>query len=269
MNSDPVLAVAIRAARRAASVLVDAARDLKRLPASSKRHGEIVASARTDAEDAIVATLRTAFPDHAVLGEESGHIPGAREGSGPRWLIGPLDGATNFAHGYPHYAVSVALLHGSRPTHAVVLDPVRDETFAAVHGESAQLNDTPVRVSWCTSLSDALVGAALPPPSSPMFAACAPAFDALLARCGATRRAGACSLDLCYVACGRLDGVVAAGVDACNAAAGALIVEEAGGRVGDFAGGGDIVRASQIIAAAPGVFDPLREAVVAAMARHA
>src|SRR5512132_3836649 len=117
MSSDPILAVAIRAAHRAASIVVDAARDLKRLPASSNEHANIVASADSDAEDAIVATLRAAFPDHAILGEHAGQIPGARERPGFKWLVDPLDGGANFGHCYPYYAVSIALAHGNEVTH--------------------------------------------------------------------------------------------------------------------------------------------------------
>ena len=106
---DSMLAVAMRAARTAGSIVLDSARDLRRLPAFSKEHAEIVASAEMEAEDAIVAAIRGAYPDHAILGKESAHIEGAREGSGYRWLVDPIDGATNFVHGYPGYAVSIAL----------------------------------------------------------------------------------------------------------------------------------------------------------------
>ncbi len=267
MNSDPVLAVAIRAARRAASVIVDAARDLKRLPSFSKEHGDIVSSADSDAEDAIVATLRAAFPDHAILGEEAGHIPGAREGAGFKWLVDPLDGSANFVHGYPYYAISVALAHGSELTHAVVLDPVRDELFTAVQGKGAQLNGGQLRASACTRLADALVGTVFPTRSSPLMTTYLPVFNALLPQCAGIRRAGACALDLCYVASGRLDGLFVMSLKGWDVAAGALIVKEAGGRVGDFAGGGHFLHTNQVIAATMGLFGPLRDAIAAAMPR--
>ena len=138
MINDPVLAVAVRAARRAGSVIVDAARDLKRLPAHSKEHADIVSAADNEAENAIVATVRAAFPEHAVLGEESGHIEGARDGTGFKWIVDPLDGSENFARGYPYFAVSIALAHGTEITHAVVLDPVRDELYTAIRGKGAR-----------------------------------------------------------------------------------------------------------------------------------
>ena len=151
--NDPVLAVAVRAARSAASVVTDAARDLKRLPTFSKEHGDIVSTADVEAEDAIVATIRGAFPDHAILGEESGHIAGARDGAGYKWIVDPIDGTVNFIHGFPYYAISIALVHGTDTTHAVVYDPVHDECFTAIKGKGAQRNGAPMRVSACTDLA--------------------------------------------------------------------------------------------------------------------
>jgi len=266
LNSDPVLAVAVRAAHRAASIVVDAARDLKRLPSSSKEHAGIVSAADGDAEDAIVATLRAAFPEHAILGAQARLIPGARERPGFKWLVDPLDDAANFAHGYPHYAVSIALARGSELTHAVVLDPVHDELFSAALGKGAQLNGTTLRASACTQLADALVGsAAAQQPSAAMRADYEQLFNALAPQCAGIRRSGSCALDLCYVASGRLDGLFVTGLAGWDIAAGALIVKEAGGRVGDFAGGSDFLPAEHIIAAASGVFGPLRNAIAAAI----
>ncbi len=167
MINDPVLAVAVRAARRAGSVIVDAARDLKRLPAHAKEHADIVSAADNEAENAIVATVRAAFPEHAVLGEESGHIEGARDGAGFKWIVDPLDGSENFARGYPYFAVSIALAHGTEITHAVVLDPVRDELYTAIRGKGAQLNGAPIRVSSCMGLDHALLGTVFPDRAAP------------------------------------------------------------------------------------------------------
>jgi len=268
--NDPVLAVAVRAARRAASVIVDAARDLKRLPAHAKDHGEIATGADTEAENAIIATLRAAFPNHAILGEESGEIVSQLEGGatgGPntlKWIVDPIDGTANFVHGFPYYAVSIALTHGGEVTHAVVLDPVRDELFTAIKGKGAQLNGTPIRTSACVRLDEALVGTVFPTRTNPKMAAYLPVFNRLVTQCAGIRRAGACALDLAYVASGRLDGFWVMSLKAWDVAAGALIVKEAGGRVGDFAGGAEFLRTNEVIAAAPGIFNALREAVSAA-----
>ena len=261
-----VLAVAVRAARTAASIIIDAARDLKRLPTFSKEHGDIVSGADMEAEDAIVATLRAAFPEHAILGEESGHIEGARDGGGYKWIVDPLDGTVNFVHGFPYYAVSVALAHGTEITHAVVLDPVHDELFTAVQGRGAYCNGAPIHVSTCLRLTDALVGTVFPTRENPRLADYLPTFNALITQCAGVRRAGSCALDLAHLAAGRLDGFWVMSLKAWDIAAGALIVKEAGGRIGDFAGGTQFLRTNEVIAAAPGVFNPLREAIAAA--RH-
>jgi myo-inositol-1(or 4)-monophosphatase len=261
-TTDPVLAVAVRAARRAAAVIGDASRDLKRLPTFSKEHGDIVSAADAEAEQAIVATISAAFPDHAVLGEEAGE-QGAKAHAPCKWIVDPLDGTMNFVHGFPYYAVSIALSQDNVLTHAVVLDPVRDELFTAMRGKGAQLNGVPVRVSACTRLAEGLVGTVLPTRKSPRLPRYLPIFNALASRC-TLRRAGACALDLAYVASGRLDGFFVLSLSAWDVAAGALLVNEAGGRVGDFAGGQDYMRTNEVIAAAPGIFNPLREAVASA-----
>jgi myo-inositol-1(or 4)-monophosphatase len=270
MTNDPVLAVAIRAAHRASSVILDAARDLRRRPSHAKDHGDIATEAQTEAENAIIATLRAAFPDQAIIGAEAGEIvsqiqANTRESQkSQRWIIDPIDGTANFVHGYPFYAVSIALTQRAEVTHAVVLDPVRDELFTAIKGKGAQLNSTAIRTSMCVRLEEALVGTVFPSRASAKLPAYLPIFSALLGQCAGVRRAGAGALDLAYVAAGRLDGFFVMSQNAWDIAAGALIVTEAGGRVGDFAGGKDFLRSSDVIAAAPGLFNPLRESIAAA-----
>jgi myo-inositol-1(or 4)-monophosphatase len=267
MSDDPFLVVASRAARRAASVIEDAARDLKRLPAHATTQGEIVAAAAAEAENAIIATLRAAFPEHAIVGEESGGVLGEATAARPgacKWFVDPLDGSTNFRRGYPHYAISLALAQGARITHAAVFDPLRDELYTAVAGRGAALNGGELCVSACRELGDALIGTVSPIRSSARMAPYLAVFAAVDTGCGDVRRAGSCALDLCYVAAARLDGFFVMGLRNWHVAAGALIVEEAGGRVGDFAGGPDFLRTNEMIAAAPGVFNALREAIATA-----
>ncbi|MCC7326901.1 MAG: inositol monophosphatase [Burkholderiales bacterium] len=263
-SHDPFLAVAVRAARSAASIVIDAQRDLKRLPTFSKEHGGIVSGADMEAEDAIIATIRGAFPDHAILGRESGHIEGARERSGLKWLVDPLDGTVNFLHGFPYFAVSIALANGNDITHAVVLDPLHDELYTAVRGEGAFCNGAAMHVSACLRLTDALVGTVVPPRGDPGLAAQLAIANSLAEACAGLRQSGCRALDLARVAAGRLDGFWVTGLRAWDIAAGALLVAEAGGRVGDFAGGRDFLRGSEAIAAAPGVFNALREVIAAA-----
>jgi myo-inositol-1(or 4)-monophosphatase len=270
MDKDPIIAVAIHAARRAAAVLVDVSRDLKRRPSHAKGHAEIVGNADTEAENAMIATLRAAFPEHAIVGKEAGEIVsqivgGNRAGKNTlKWIVDPLDGLVNFRHGYPYYAVSIALTHGNEVTHAVVLDPVHDELFTAIKGKGAQLNGTPIRASTCMRIEDALVGTVIPAHGSARLAAYLPVLNSIVPKCAGIRRGGACALDLAYVASGRLDGYWETGLNPWNVAAGALLVVEAGGRVGDFAGGLEFLRTKDLIAAAPGVFNLLRDAIAAA-----
>jgi myo-inositol-1(or 4)-monophosphatase len=264
MIGDPVLAVAVRAARRAASVIVDAGRDLKRLPTFSKEHAEIAAAACGEARSAIVATIGAAFPEHAILGEVA-DVGDDGKGAPPyKWVVDSIDGSINFTHGYPHYAVSIALAHGTEVTHAAVLDPAHDELFTAVRGKGAQLNGAPIRVSACTRLEEALIGTVFPGRGTGRMAAYLPLMTAVMKRCAGLRRAGACSLDLAYLAAGRLDGYFVTSLKSGDVAAGALLVKEAGGRVGDFAGGVEFLRTNEVIASSPGLFTPLREAIAAA-----
>src|SRR4029453_7077978 len=188
---DPSLAVAVRAARNAAAVIGDAAHDLKRLPAFSKEHTDIASAAKAEAEDAIATTLLAAFPEHAIVSGRRGTRSGNLESTW-RWFVDPIDGSANFAHGYPCYAVSIALAHGPELTHAVILDPVRDELFTAAKARGAQLNGVAMRVSACTVLERALIGTVFPVRDSPKLAAYLPIFQALIGRCAGIRRAGAC-----------------------------------------------------------------------------
>jgi len=264
--SDSMLAIAVRAARTAGSIVVDASRDLRRLPAFSKEHARVVSAADMEAEDAIVAAIRSAFPEHAILGKESAHIEGAREGSGYRWLVDPIDGAANFVHGHAGYAVSIALVRGAEITHAVVFDPVRDELFQAAKAAGATCGGATMHVSACSKLADALVGTVSPAREDARLATYVPPLSTLLSRCAGVRMPGSSALALAHVAAGRLDAFWTTTLRPWDIAAGALLVKEAGGRIGDLAGGLQYVRASEVIAASPGVFNAVREAVAEARA---
>lgn len=262
--NDAALSVAVRAARNAAAVIEDTALDLKRLPSFSKEHAEIASSAEEEAGRAIATTLFNAFPDHAVLGKQPGVYEGRNKDATYRWVVEPLDGAANFVRGYPYYAISIALTHGAEITHAVVLDPARDELFTAIKNQGTQVNGVPARVSNCTELQSASIGTVFPARGSMKLTGYLPVFSQLISRCAEMRRGGACSLDMAYVAAGRLDGFFVMSLKGRDVAAGALLVREAGGMLGDFAGGGDFLRNNEVIAAAPGVFAPLRQAITAA-----
>lgn len=266
-NPDAMLAVAVRAARTAGSIVLDAGRDLKRLPAFSKEHAEVATVAEMEAEDAIVGTIRSAYPHHAVLGKESAHIEGARDGSGHKWLVDPIDGMVNFMHGYAGHAVSIALVHGTELTHAVVFDPIRDELFEASRASGATANGATLHVSACARIADALVGTVPPPRGDDRVRDFMPALAALMAQCAGVRMAGSPALAMAHVAAGRLDAFWMSGLRPWDVAAGALLVKEAGGRIGDLAGGSQYLRTSEVIAASPGVFGAVREAIATAPER--
>jgi myo-inositol-1(or 4)-monophosphatase len=264
-TSDPVLAVAVRAARRAASVIIDASRDLRRLPTFSTEHGEIAAAANSEAQNAVAATISAAFPEHAIASGDSGDVIAGNADSPHRWIVDPIDGSLNFLHGFPYFAVSVALANGDDLTHAAILDPAHDELFTAVKDKGAQRNGAPMRVSACTRLADALIATVIPSRKSGKLASYLPVFNALVPQCAGICRAGSCALDLAHLASGRLDGFWVTSLRAWDVAAGVLLVSEAGGRIGDFAGGSEFLRTNEVIAAAPGLFNPLREAIAAAL----
>jgi myo-inositol-1(or 4)-monophosphatase len=236
------MAAALTAARRGGVVLLDLFGKVEQI--EHKGPIDLVTEADRQAEAAIVGALAARFPDHQFIAEEG---TGAGDGAGAyRWLIDPLDGTTNYAHGNPYFAVSIALQHGGETVVAVVHDPTRGATFAATRGGGALLDDQPIRVSTTADPSQALIGADFPynPAYRPLAVRREHAFaDAVQA----VRRNGATALDLCYVAAGRFDGFFEGYLKPWDCAAGALIVCEAGGRVSDFQGGlfdpfqGDIV----------------------------
>jgi len=265
-TTDSILAVAVRAARRAASVITDATRDLRRLPAFSKEQRDIAINAESEAENAVIATIAAAFPEHGIVSGGNGELRSGKAESPLRWIVHSIDGTLNLVHGFPYYAVSIALANGNDVTHAVVLDPAHDELFTAIKGRGAQRNGAPLSASACTRLADALVATVFPTRRSPLLPPYLPVLNRLMAQCAGIRRAGACSLDLAHLAAGRFDGFWVTSLRAWDVASGSLLVTEAGGRVGDFAGGPDYLRTNEVIASAPGLFNPLREAIVAAAA---
>jgi myo-inositol-1(or 4)-monophosphatase len=256
----PMLHVAVKAARRAGAIINRAARDLDGVTVTAKRQNDFVTEVDRAAESAAIEILRKAYPDHAILAEESG-ADGASEYT---WVIDPLDGTTNFIHGFPQYAVSIALRHRAAITQAVVYDPTRNELFTASKGRGAFLNDRRIRVSKRAHLRDALIGTGFP------FKEIAHLDEYLRMLKGVThnsagvRRAGAAALDLAYVAAGRLDGFWEIGLSPWDMAAGALLIFEAGGLVSDLDGESHYLDAGHIVSGSPKVFAQLLAVVQAA-----
>lgn len=192
-----------------------------------------------------MGVLRTAFPDHAIVSEESPPHPG--EGA-YCWYVDPLDGTTNFAHGYPHCAVSIALERDGATIFGLVHDPLRRETFSAHRGSGSRLNGRPIRVSSTDGLEAALVATGFPYDRRERAPTYARFVEIALQRARCVRRSGSAALDLCYVACGRLDAYWEWRLGPWDAAAGALIVREAGGRVTNLAGAAHALTATEIVA---------------------
>jgi myo-inositol-1(or 4)-monophosphatase len=254
----PMLNIAVRAARRAGSIINRAALDGGGLEVRSKRMNDFVTKVDHAAEEAIIDTVRKAYPDHAVLAEESGASAGQAE---YQWIIDPLDGTTNFIHGFPQYCVSIAIRHRDALAHGVIYDPLKNELFTASKGRGAFLNDRRIRVSKCLRLSDALVGTGFPFREIGQIERYTQQLKQLMQKSSGVRRAGAAALDLAYVASGRLDAFWELGLSAWDMAAGALMIQEAGGLVGDLRGEAGYLELGEIACATPKVFPALLEAL--------
>jgi myo-inositol-1(or 4)-monophosphatase len=247
----PMLNTAVKAARKAGSIITRASSDLDKLTIRRKQQNDFVSEVDDAAEEAIIGVLKDAYPDHGFLAEESGYRDREAE---YLWVIDPLDGTTNFLHGFPQYCVSIGLLHKGVPTQAVVFDTNRNELFTATKGVGAYLNDRRIRVSKTDKIEDALVGTGFP------FKVIANIDDYLrmlknvMKTCAGVRRPGAAALDLAWVACGRTDAFWERGLSPWDMAAGALLVREAGGLIGDFAGEDRFLDSGNVVAANSKVF---------------
>jgi myo-inositol-1(or 4)-monophosphatase len=254
----PMLNIAVRAARRAGSIINRAALDGS-LDVRTKQARDYVTQVDRAAEEAVIDVVRKAYPDHAFLAEESGTTGG--DAAEFRWIIDPLDGTTNFIHGFPQYCVSIAVEQRGALAHAVIYDPVGNELFTASKGRGAFLNDRRIRVSKCARLQDALVGTGFPFKELTRLELYLRQLRRLMESASGVRRAGAAALDLAYVACGRLDAFWELGLSPWDMAAGALLIQEAGGLVGDLQGEAHFLESGDICTAAPKLFPAMLEAL--------
>ena len=254
-----MLNIAVKAARRAGSIINRAALEGGALEVRAKNKNDFVTQVDKAAEQAILGILRAAYPEHSVLAEESGDTPGARPDY--LWVIDPLDGTTNYIHGFPQYCVSIALEHKGVLTHGVVYDPGKNELFTASRGRGAFLDDRRIRVSKCTRLQDALVGTGFPFKEQSRLDLYLRQLRTMMTASAGVRRAGAAALDLAYVAAGRLDAFWEMGLSRWDMAAGALLIQEAGGMVADLRGGPGYLDKGEICAGAPKVLPELLEAL--------
>ena len=253
----PTLNIAVKAARRAGGIINRASRDVEQIKVSAKRDKDFVTEVDKAAEEAIIGVLKEAYPDHAILAEESG----ASGDSEHVWIIDPLDGTTNFIHGFPQYAVSIAQAHKGVLQHAVVYDPNRNELFTASKGAGAYLNERRIRVSKRVKLNEVLVGTGFPFRYFEHVDAYLGIFRDMMHKTAGVRRPGAAALDLAWVAAGRIDGFWEIGLSPWDMAGGALLLTEAGGLIGDLSGEQNYLETGNIVGGNPKVFAQLLQII--------
>ncbi|HHF7345885.1 TPA: inositol monophosphatase family protein [Legionella feeleii] len=250
----PLLNIAITAARLAGDIIVRHLEQLDRIKITAKSSEEYFTEVDIKAEQAIIHTIHKAYPEHGIIAEESGIH---NDNADSVWIIDPLDGTTNYMHGFPFFSVSIAHKVKNRIEHAVVYDPIRHECFSASRGRGAQLNDRRIRVSKQTQLNAALLGTGFPFRNTALAQRYLPTFEALIGKCAGVRRTGSAALDLAYVASGRLDGFWEFGLRPWDIAAGSLIVKEAGGLISDLQGGETYMKQGDVVAGTPKIFKSL------------
>lgn len=253
----PMLNIAVRAARAAGDVIARYSDRLDSIKVEQKSANDFVSEVDRRAESEIIYHLQKAFPKHAILAEESGMTPGDEPFV---WVIDPLDGTTNFLHGFPHYAVSIALIKEGKLDQAVVYNPISQDLYTATRGNGASLNSKRIRVSRARSVDGTLLGTGFPFKENQDIDSYLQVFKRFAQRSAGIRRPGSASLDLAAVAAGQFDGFWESGLQKWDIAAGALLVREAGGLVGDFDGGESWFDSGRIVAAGPKVYhDMLQE----------
>lgn len=241
----PTVNIAVRAARAAGDVILRYHNQIDLLTIENKAANDFVSEVDKVAESAIIDEIKKAFPQHSILGEESGEILGDSEN---QWIIDPLDGTTNYLHSFPQYAISIALYENGVAAHAVVYDPLKEELFYASKGEGAYLNEERIRTTKTHGLENALVGTGFPFKHPQHLDCYLDTFKAIHPQVSGIRRAGSAALDLAYVAAGRMDGFWEIGLNKWDIAAGALLIKEAGGFIGDFSGRDQYLETGNVVA---------------------
>ncbi|MBA5249649.1 MAG: inositol monophosphatase [Gammaproteobacteria bacterium] len=254
----PTLTIAIKAARKAGDIILRYHNQIDILTIKNKAANDFVSEVDKAAEDAIIDELKYAFPDHSILGEENGKILGDERF---QWIIDPLDGTTNYLHGFPQYSVSIALYIDNEARHAVVYDPFKEEMFTASKGDGAYLNEQRIRVSTTRGFENTLIGTGFPFKAPQHLDAYLAMFKTIHPQVSGIRRAGSAALDLAWMAAGRMDGFWEIELNIWDIAAGALIVKEAGGFIGDFSGRGKYLETGNVVAGNEKVFKEILKAI--------
>ena len=248
---NPALNTAFKAARKAGDLMLRASNNLSAVRVDSKAANDFVSDVDRQAEDIIVGTLQEAYPQHRILTEEAGVL--GNERAEYEWIIDPLDGTTNYLHGHPQYAISMALLHNGKLQEALVYAPERNDLYMASRGKGALLNDRRIRVSSRIDLPQCLIGTGFPVVDQSRTDTYLAILKDFLSQTAGARREGAASLDLCALACGRFDGFFEFNLKPWDIAAGALIAREAGAVVTDMTGEQGWLESGDIVAANPKV----------------
>ena len=244
---NPMLNIAIRAARKAGNVIAKNYERRDDIQTSKKGINDYVTSVDKAAEAEIIEIIQKSYSDHTIISEERGALEG--KDSDIQWVIDPLDGTTNFVKGLPHFSVSIAIRVKNRTEVGVVYDPIRNELFTAVRGEGAKLNEVRLRVDSQNELNGAILATGFPFKQPSLMPTQFAIMNNLIDEAADFRRTGSAALDLCYVASGRVDGYFEMGLKPWDCAAGDLIVREAGGLVCDFNAGHGYLRSGNIVAA--------------------
>jgi len=251
-----MLNVAIKAARAAGSVINRAALDVESVRISEKKINDFVTEIDHESEQIIIETLLGAYPEHGILAEESGTVHGSST-SDHIWIIDPLDGTTNFIHGFPIYCVSIALQVKGKIEQAVIYDPTRNDLFTATKGRGAFVNDRRMRVSKRTQLKECMLSTGFPFRADDDLDAYLNILKEIIPKTAALRRPGSAALDLAYLAAGYTDGFFETGLSPWDIAAGSLLVTEAGGLIGNYSGEAPFLDAQEVMAANPKIYAQL------------
>ena len=267
---NPILNLAVKAARRAGKIILRYMDRLDRVSVEQKGHNDFVSEVDRMAEQDIIETIHHLYPNNHIIAEERGGELSTDPGHDQvEWIIDPLDGTINYLHKHPQFAVSIAARQNGRLQHAVIFDPLRDEIYIASRGQGAQLNNRRIHVTHQPRLDRSLLATGFPFRNPEDFDPWMNIFKALLPEVTDIRRCGSAALDLAYLACGRLDGYWESGLGPWDIAAGSLLVREAGGLVADYQGNQNFLATGEVIAANQMIFNELMVIVANASAAPA